>query len=186
MSSTATINQTHLVFPGYLFARMAKPGPSSDDLNYFRLCRLVINEGGRVLRTLLENKLLAKFPHCRTTNPRDRVDLQVVLRNGRVKYTLMNLPKQVLHYHYQQLLYPGNQPSTTVKVMDLDITLVVILLRNICSFNKHSHAWNNPHPGDTSAEADIGRLKCARNDLAHSSSTSITDNEFENIFKKIR
>lgn len=154
----------------------------SDDLNYFRLCKLLIDYGTRALHDVLQNELLLKYPLCATNNSNDPVDFHAVLGNTQVGKTLMNLPPKVFNNGYKKLLYPQRKPSMTVKIGSFDITLTVLLLRHICSLNTKSNAWNNPQTGDNSIEALIGRLKQKRNQLAHKSNMAMTNSEFESQF----
>lgn len=159
---------------------------SSDDLNYFRLCKLLIDYGTAALHDCLGNELQKKYPNCKANNPNNPVDMHTVLSEPGVHSLLQGLPWNVFIKKYRGLLYPGNKPSTTAEITNFDITLTVLLLRHICSFNDKSPAWNNPQPGDMTTEAVIGRLKQKRNMYAHKSDTVIADSEFKINFSEIR
>ena len=84
-----------------------------------------------------------------------------------------------------EALFPasGNPDSK-----NFDITLLHLLLRETCNshLKKPSTGWHSmPADGDASREANIARIKCFRNELAHGVSIGITKTEFENKWKKI-
>ena len=67
-----------------------------------------------------------------------------------------------------------------------DITLLHLLLREICGLSAPSTGWHNmPSDSDTSHEANIVRIKCFRNELCHGVSTGISNPEFEDKWKKV-
>ena len=52
---------------------------------------------------------------------------------------------------------------------DMDITLLYILLRNVCGIQAHSNGWGKtPDSSDRSVSANIERLRLARNRCGHS------------------
>ncbi|KAJ7369392.1 hypothetical protein OS493_039401, partial [Desmophyllum pertusum] len=66
------------------------------------------------------------------------------------------------------------------------ITLLHLLLREICLLTMPSTGWHNmPADSDASPEANIIRIKCFRNELCHSVSTGITNGEFEDKWDAI-
>ena len=51
---------------------------------------------------------------------------------------------------------------------DMDISLLYILLRNVCGVQAHNQGWGNtPEPEDRSVSANIERLRLARNHCSH-------------------
>ena len=67
-----------------------------------------------------------------------------------------------------------------------DITLLHLLLREICHLTAPVTGWQNlPADDDDSPEANITRIKCFRNELCHSVSTEISKGEFEDRWNKI-
>ncbi|XP_062574071.1 uncharacterized protein LOC134235911, partial [Saccostrea cucullata] len=70
---------------------------------------------------------------------------------------------------------------------DMDISLLYILLRNICNIPAHSKGWSNdPNSSDTSVSANIERIRFARNERGHSSSSSLPNSEFNMFWNKVR
>ncbi|KAK3107773.1 hypothetical protein FSP39_021938 [Pinctada imbricata] len=62
---------------------------------------------------------------------------------------------------------------------DMDISLLYILLRNVCNISPHNNGWGNtPDISDTSLSASIDRIREARNGVVHSSRTILTETEF--------
>ena len=68
-----------------------------------------------------------------------------------------------------------------------DITLLFLLLRNICSLKPPATGWDGPPSSlDLSMEADLVRIKRCRNELyAHRIAMSVADTDFENTWTEI-
>lgn len=68
-----------------------------------------------------------------------------------------------------------------------DASLLYILIRNLCPGLQPTRGWGiEPSPNDTTIADDIERLRCFRNrSLAHSS-TSISDDTFEDLWKTLK
>jgi hypothetical protein len=117
----------------------------------FRLQMLIIDGGLLILRNIFNQKLQS-------------VPLSALLKNERHTITNLRTRGKITQVQYD-LLFPsgGSGPTTT----DLDITLIICLLRNIKSFGLNKHfQWNlPPAQGDISVEADISRLKIHRNEV---------------------
>ena len=100
--------------------------------------------------------------------------------------TLNNLVcKKVLYKTQWDHLFPpggGNPDSTT-----FDISLLFVLLTNICGLSPPSSGWYaKPPPIDNSLEANIARLKCFRNELyGHVTTTGIDDTTFTVLWNEI-
>ena len=138
--------------------------PSEAKDNGTRLARLLIDGGTHVLRELLHSI----FPPA---------TLLTVL--NKFKPLLQNLKsRRKLFDDHWELLYPssGQAPDAS----KFDITLLHLLLREICALTEPSNGWHNvPAEDDKSQEAHIVRIKCFRNDLCHNISTGIPNDEFE-------
>ncbi|XP_061166793.1 uncharacterized protein LOC133175699 [Saccostrea echinata] len=86
----------------------------------------------------------------------------------------------------RDLILPRNG-SYTGNYDDMDISLLYILLRNICGIPSHSNGWgNDPDPIDYSPSACIERIRLARNQCVHSPTSSLSNTEFSNIWSTIR
>ncbi|XP_013402392.1 uncharacterized protein LOC106168016 [Lingula anatina] len=158
--------------------------PRNEKENYFRM-RLLLERATDVLRDVLRTQLQAAYPGLFDPSKTDK--LFDILDNQQVKHSLLLLKKRkVINSSQMKLLYPSGTPSATVTTQDLDITLAVVLLRNITNLNPRAK-WENPPASDTSIEANIGRVKTYRNNHMHGS-PGINDTVFQaefNAFKHV-
>ncbi|XP_028402258.1 uncharacterized protein LOC114525234 [Dendronephthya gigantea] len=142
----------------------------SQEANYTRLAKLLVNKGTEALRNTFD-----------TIHP--PVSLPGVLAAN--KTFLQGLKPRVIKNFQLELLFPpsGNPPDSKT----FDITLFVILFRNICSLVPPSTGWNEMPPDtDRSMEANIVRIKLLRNKVfAHAVSTQVDDSRFRSLWAKI-
>lgn len=157
---------------------MAAPPVTStkDTTNYARLCRLLIDVGSETLRNIFDGF------HPPAT-------LSTELARSPVLTKLQSLKKKkVLNLTQWNKLYPPTSSSVSSK--QFDITLLTVLLRNICGLSPPATtgSWDNPPPAkDTSVEADIVRVKYFRNTLyGHVEQASVDDATFNNHWRDIR
>ena len=69
---------------------------------------------------------------------------------------------------------------------DMDITLLYILLRNVCGIQAHNNGWGNfPDSADRSVSANIERLRLARNRCFYSTG-GMSNAEFNQVWSEIR
>ncbi|XP_062576593.1 uncharacterized protein LOC134238481 [Saccostrea cucullata] len=95
-----------------------------------------------------------------------------------------NLPR--LTAQQMNLILPRGS-SYTGNCGDMDISLLYILLRNICGIPPHSKGWGfDPDPTDRSLSANIERIRIARNQSVHSSSPVLSNAEFNTIWSTVR
>jgi hypothetical protein len=136
----------------------AQPGSSSSAQAFdnrvflFRLQMLIIDGGLTVLRNYVDQALSAQS-----------ITLSGCLANEKTAINDLKRRKIITQVQYD-LLFP---PSGTASTSDLDITLIICLMRNLKCFklNKKFN-WNiSPGQSDTSIEADICRLKNYRNEV---------------------
>lgn len=144
---------------------------SKETTNYARLCRLLVDVGTQVLRETFERK-------------RPPGDLHTVLTTSPVKDTLTSLQKK-------RVLYPaqwGKLVSPTVSSRDFDITLLVVLLRNVCGLSPPATSWTSPPTTtDVSETADVVRIRIQRNEVyAHTNGASVDDATFNNHWVNIK
>ena len=136
--------------------------------NFSRLSRLLVDKGTEALRNTFDG---IHAP----------VSLPVVL-NAK-KSSLLKLKPRVINTLQWDLLYPpsGNPPDSK----NFDVTLVTVLLRNICGFPKTG--WNiMPLDADRSTQANIVRIKSYRNEVyAHVTSTRVDNATFKILWQKI-
>ncbi|XP_013398372.1 uncharacterized protein LOC106164876 [Lingula anatina] len=166
---------------------MATRRSSPDQENFFRMTVLIVDNALKVLQDVLQKELRTEYPSL--FDPSTGL-LCGVLGDGTVRKKLDRLARsRVLNVHQQNQLYPGGNPSSSVTVGDLDITLTVLLLRNITTLNPRPglNAWDNPSDSDTSREATIGRVKRYRNIVyGHANKAAISDQDFTAHFSDLK
>ncbi|XP_046857842.1 uncharacterized protein LOC124451264 [Xenia sp. Carnegie-2017] len=142
------------------------------EANGSRLSKLLINKGTQALKTTLH-------VNFRSSNLSDE------LNESSNKSTLELLRKRnVINKEQWNLLYP----STGFPNLDnFDISLLTVLLRNICGLTAPHGGWDNlPSSSDTSISANIARIKFYRNKVyGHITTTSVDDSEFEHLWQEI-
>lgn len=143
---------------------------SEEKTNGLRLVRLLVDGETAILR-----KFLYSF------YPPE--NLQVVLKKNKAKLQRLKSKGVIFSTEWEMLFPPsGDPPSAEV----FDITLLHLLLRNVCYLTAPSTGWHEMPPhDDDSPEANIVRIKCYRNDLSHHASTEISNGEFKDIWTKI-
>ena len=82
------------------------------------------------------------------------------------------------------LLFPSVAAPDSSK---FDITLLTILLRNICGLSPPATGWNvMPTTGDTSKSADIVRIRIFRNEIyGHIARAQLNDAAFHQLWQEI-
>ncbi|CAB4033310.1 E3 ubiquitin- ligase DZIP3 [Paramuricea clavata] len=143
--------------------------PVKAKANYSRVCQLLVDKGGEALRGALH----AKHPPS---------TLATVLNAN--KRTLNKIRYSVIKPSQWDLLFPvSGSPDSN----NFDITLLTILLRNICGLTSPATGWNvMPSPSDTSESANIARIKIFRNEVyGHIPSPQLDDTRFETLWQEI-
>ena len=137
--------------------------------NGTRLSRLLVDKGTEAMRQTFDNI------HSPAT-------LATVL-NAKVTQ-LQKLRYKIINKSQWDELYP---PAGNPNSKNFDITLLVILLRNICSLLNPAAGWSTMPPNiDRSVEANIVRIKLFRNEVyAHVSVTKVDDAKFEYLWQEI-
>ena len=156
-------------------ASSAPTFPSTKDtINYARLCRLLVDVGTRVLKETFDNIYPPRILHLELGKP-----------------TVLNLlqslqKKKILNLVQWNHLYPST--SSQVSSKNFDITLLVLLLRNICGLTPPASGWDTlPSLSDISVQADIARVKYYRNTVyGHAAQASVDDVTFNYYWKEIR
>jgi WD40 repeat protein len=147
----------------------AKSKKLNDETNGTRVGRLLVNTGTKALRQIFD-----KY------HPPSQ--LQTVLNTKQAD--LQTLRRRIINDDQWNLLYPasGNPDSK-----EFDITLLSVLLRNICNLNPPATGWSTmPLETDRSEEANLLRIKLYRNKiLAHAPSTEISDSQFADLWANI-
>ena len=147
---------------------------TKETTNYARLCRLLVDGGTKALRYTFD-----KF--------HSPANLFNVLKSGSPEHsTLQSLKKKrIINATQWDKLYPSPPSSVTSK--DFDITLVMVLLRNICGLTAPATGWDSlPSASDTSFEANIARVKYYRNSVyGHASQASVDNPTFNSLWQGV-
>ncbi|XP_022807805.1 uncharacterized protein LOC111344809 [Stylophora pistillata] len=145
-------------------------GPSEEKTNGTRLTRLLIDKGTKALR-----KFLDSF-HPGST-------LQHALCNNRPKLEQLKRNRVIFDTQWEKLFPSSGKPPDS---KEFDITLLHLLLREIFHLKAPSNGWHKmPADADATPEASIVRIKCYRNELCHSVSTGVPNDEFEDKWNMI-
>ena len=143
--------------------------PVKAKANYSRVCQLLVDKGGDALRAALH------LIHPPST-------LSAVLNAN--KSVLKKIRYSVINASQWNLLFPA---SGLPDSKNFDVTLLTILLRNICGLHPPATGWNvMPATSDTSISANITRIKIFRNEVyGHRPSAQLDDTAFETFWQEI-
>ena len=147
---------------------------TKETTNYARLCRLLVDVSVHILRETFDKR-------------RPTGDLNAVLSSPPVHAVLHSLrKKRILSPLQWGKLYPAIKSAVSSK--NFDITLLMVLLRNICGLVRPATGWDTLPPAtDTTLEADIVRIKCYRNTVyGHASEAFIDDPTFNQYWQDIQ
>ena len=147
---------------------------TKETTNYARLCRLLVDVSAHILRETFDKR-------------RPTGDLHTVLSSPPVHAVLQSLRKKRIISPLQWgKLYPAIKSAVSSK--NFDITLLMVLLRNICGLVCPVTGWDTRPPAtDTTLEADIARIKYYRNTVyGHASEASVDDPTFNQYWKDIQ
>ena len=143
---------------------------SEEKTNGTRLARLLIDGGTHVLRKFLDSV----YP--------EPTLLANELKKNLIKFQALK-SKRVISKDQWDMLFPTPGPPDS---KEFDITLLHLLIREVCCLTAPLTGWHKmPADDDQSLEANIARIKCFRNELCHSVSTSIPNEEFEDKWNTI-
>lgn len=138
-------------------------------VNFFRLIRLLIDEGSDVLRDVLLNII---HPDTLATFMQSNIHIINKLKQ-----------RKLLFQDQYDLLakVPAVEPE------ELDMTLLCFIFRNLCNIAPINGWQNPPGPNDLGLGDDIYRLKTIRNTLyAHTATTQVTANDFQTLWIKLK
>ena len=148
---------------------------TDEKANFQRLQRLLMGGGLALLREVFD----AIHPPA---------SLPAVLGNPVVESKLKTLKRKRVFTHpeWNSLYYPRG-PGTYGKSADFDISLLLKLLRTICSLTPPITGWDKlPNSTDHSLEADLVRIRSYRNTICgRYSSIEITNADFEKLWREI-
>ncbi|XP_078381243.1 uncharacterized protein LOC144664012 [Oculina patagonica] len=146
---------------------------TKETTNYARLCRLLVDVGSQALRDTFDG-----------IHP--PAGLHLVLARNPAHTALQTLrAKRILNPTQWGKLYP-TIPSS-VSSASFDVTLLMVLLRNISGLHAPITGWDSlPPPADTSREANIARVKYYRNTVyGHASQASVDDATFNTYWQDV-
>lgn len=152
---------------------------TKETTNYARLCRLLVDVGSQALRDIFDSIHAPGSLHTVLSSPpADAIILSL--------YKPKKGKKKILNPTQWGKLYPAI--PATVSSANFDVTLVMVLLRNICGLSPPATGWDNlPPPMDTSYQADIARVKYFRNVVyGHAEQASVNDASFSYYWQDIR
>ena len=160
----------------------AAPSPfasSKEMTNYARLCRLLVDVGSQALRDTFDKKHPPSTLHGVLSTYKPTLEPLYTGRIGKKNV------KKVLNATQWGKLYPVHSRVTSAS---FDITLLTVLLRNICGFSPPATGWDNLPPAtDTSTADDIARVKYYRNTVyGHANQASVDDASFNAYWREIR
>jgi hypothetical protein len=141
---------------------MATYQTTSNNTNYARLCRMVVDLGRDMLWRLLVREI-----------PAHKLPTEIRKSLSKKKPTLrLFAPEQ------QKLCPPGNAVPTR---QDCDTSVLYRLLRGICPrLPTPAKGWNKqPGPRDVGVADDIERIHFLRNELSHLTNAEISDVDFQ-------
>ena len=161
---------------GIMAAALSPFASTKETTNYARLCRLLVDVGSQVLRSTFDKI------HPPAT-------LHTVLGSTSVHYaTLQSLykgRKKVLNPTQWGKLYPTHSPVSSAA---FDITLLTVLLRNICGLGPPANGWDRlPLAKSISKADDIARVKYYRNTVyTRAHQASVDNSSFSAYWHEIR
>ena len=143
---------------------------SEEKTNGTRLARLLVDGGTHVLRKLLDSV----YP--------EPTLLANELKKNRTKFQTLKSKGVIFKEQWEMLFPTSGLPDSK----EFDITLLHLLIRELCCLKAPRTGWHKmPADDDQSLEANIARIKCFRNELSHSVSTGIPNDEFEDKWNTI-
>jgi len=180
-SNIRTKNNTFVgIFGSPSMASATSPFASSKETtNYARLCRLLVGLGSQALRDTFDRVHPPSTLHGVLLSHKPTLQSLYTGVMGKKKV------KKVLNPTQWGKLYPVHSPVTSAS---FDITLLTVLLRNICGFSRPAAGWDSLPPStDTSTADDIARVKYYRNTVyGHANQASVDDASFSTYWKEIR
>ena len=152
---------------------------SKETTNYARLCRLLVDVGTTALRDIFDKLHPPSTLHGILLSHKPTLWALYTGSKGKKKV------KKVLNPAQWGKLYPVHAP---VRSGSFDITLLTVLLRNICRLSPPAAGWDSlPLATDTSTADDIARVKYYRNTVyGHANQASVDDTSFNTYWQDIR
>lgn len=141
--------------------------PQISTENFSRLCQLIMKICSDLLRDILSRYI--KPAELRSELDKNKCKLE-----------------KIMNQQQKQLIY-SVACKTSLAAKDLDISLLYILLRNICNIPSHKNGWGKqPMKGDNSISACIERIRFQRNLIsAHSTNGDVDEAKFHNYWDEL-
>ena len=149
---------------------------SDEKTNGFKLMRLIVDGGTEALRQTLTKYCSGNLQNNLSKHQKNLSKLKC----NKLK------PKNIINQNQWDKLYPA--ASVPPNINDFDITLLCVLLKNICGLKSHKDPiWHNiPNVSDHSVEADIVRVRSFRNErFGHIPNTAVSDGDFQSFWTEI-
>ena len=158
-------------------------GSSGDTFNGMKLMRLILDAGSEALRKVFQRihpGNLQVILSCKSSSS----TCTSSICNYHLLFELKK--RNIIRQNQWDKLYPPhpNKPN----INDFDITLLSVLLRNICGLSPPSTAgWDKwPTPSIHSVEADIVRIKLFRNEhFGHRPQSAVSEADFKALWAEI-
>ena len=145
---------------------------SSEETIYgLKLMRLIVDGGTQALRNIFLNIHTGELHH-------------VLATHHSTLFPLHNRKKIITQPQWDKL-YP--HPPRIPNIQEFDITILTVLLTNICGLSGPSSGWNAlPSSTDKSCEANIVRIKLFRNSFfGHVPGTAVSRLDFEDRWEEV-
>ena len=144
---------------------------SREKTNGTKLSRLLIDGGTAVLQNVF-------------SDIHKPLSLQQFLKNKELILSRLRSNK-IVNTEQWKLLFPPN--GAPPNVCTFDITLLFVLLRNICGLEQPELGWDKmPHEHETSLQANLVRIKHFRNKIyALATTTGIDDDLFDQYWTEL-
>ena len=149
---------------------------SDEKTNGFKLMRLIVDGGTEALRQTLTKYCPGNLQNNLSKHQKNLSKLKC----NKLK------PKNIINQKQWDKLYPS--ASVPPNINDFDITLLCVLLKNICGLKSHKDPiWHkDPNVSDHSVEADIVRVRSFRNErFGHIPNTAVSDGDFQSFWAEI-
>lgn len=141
--------------------------PQTSTENFSRLCQLIMKICSDLLRDILSRYI--KPAELRSELDKNKSKLE-----------------KIMNHQQKQLIYSVTC-KTSLAAKDLDISLLYIILRNICNIPSHKNGWGKqPMKADNSISACIERIRFQRNLIsAHSTNGEVDEAKFHNYWDEL-
>ncbi|XP_062597964.1 uncharacterized protein LOC134259395 [Saccostrea cucullata] len=162
-STTRNVNKT----------TSSKYKSTPETTNLARVARLILGPCTDLLRDILRRKI-----------PPSNLSKTVKTWIDDLKKKKQNSP---LNKQQIDLIFPLPNKQYGGDYSDFDITLLYILLRNVCKITPHIQGWGEiPDPSDKSLSANTERIRLSRNKYyGHAADFSLSDSDFKREWQNI-